>query len=65
MDTMRLEFIGIQKPKHKTGLIVLGIFVVMAGLAYGMQNKIEQRLCLFGASGAQCDAPAWEVENSP
>lgn len=54
---MKLKFTGIPKPKLKTFLIVLGICIVTAGLTYGIEDKIKQRLCLFEAPGIQCEMP--------
>ena len=47
MKGMGLDFIGTENPKKKTGLFVLGWFLVVIGLSYGMQISIEKRLCAF------------------
>jgi len=64
MKGMGLDSIGTENPKKKTGLFVLGWFLVVIGLSYGMQISIEKRLCAFRAATVECEIPVWQIGNS-
>ena len=63
MKGMGLDFIGTNNPKKKTGLFVLGWFLIVIGLSYGMQISIEKRLCAFRVTTVECDIPVWKIRN--